>query len=34
MNTLSTATIRMPIPNPSAKGIPTNPTTLIALGLL
>lgn len=32
--TLSAPEIKIPVPNPAAKGIPTNPTTLRALGLL
>lgn len=32
--TLSAPEIRMPVPNPAGKGIPTNPTTLITLGYL
>ena len=32
--TLSAPEIRIPIPNPAGKGIPCNPTTLRALGLL
>lgn len=32
--TLSAPEIRIPLPNPSGKGIITNPTTLKALGLL
>lgn len=32
--TLSAPEIRLPLPNPAARGIITNPTTLKMLGLL